>query len=480
MFISILFITYSKKKHDAGEKMLMDLTSPKSSRHTEHSLERMTNPLQMEGYKVAENNATITIASNLSLAVEDVIDGQRSVTRLSLLPPPVNLIPDRMILSMIELLPDEITVIPVWDSNHTLVAGGKEIGKDTCTYPILDKTGGSGRCCLGARSTGGIQVYQGAEEACPQDLPIYFQIQDFAVQELEAYPVSDHTNWTQTKCDVCRIVHIVASMKHKRIAIVGDSVQRQLFNGLECELRRRNFEVSITDHKLWPRPRENEDWKQRGWKYGMRQQFCFNVTTPYTHNHQNHSLSSYVEICQYDHYRPYLDMVQHAAIASQSDIMMIDYGAHYLPGRKKWRNEFKQSIQSLLKVFDNSECLLMYRETAAQHFDSNGGEYEQWMHEDWKNITCRPIRGTIMKWRTKIFESAAGEGGYSIVDSFQPMQAGAQDKKKEVAFLPFFDYSSKMLSLRDGTDCTHFCYTPHLWYPIWRHMRIAIDKLDTA
>jgi len=75
-------------------------------------------------------------------------------------------------------------------------------------------------------------------------------------------------------------------------------------------------------------------------------------------------------------------MVQHAAIANKSDIVMIDYVAHFLPRRKKQRNDFKQSIQSLLKVFDNPECLLMYRETAAKHFDSNGGEFEQWMHDD--------------------------------------------------------------------------------------------------
>jgi len=153
MFISILFITdssSSKKKLDAGKKMLMDLTPVKNLRHTEHFLERMSNPLQMEVYKGAEKSATITIASNLSLAVEDVIDGQRSVTRQSLVPPPVNFIPYRMIPSLIELLPDEISAIPVWDSNHTLVAGGKEIRKDTCTHPILDKKSGSRRCCLGA------------------------------------------------------------------------------------------------------------------------------------------------------------------------------------------------------------------------------------------------------------------------------------------------------------------------------------------
>lgn len=458
IFLPILFSKYVKKQQLQANAGRMDLTS----NHTEHSLESASKSFQTE----QRGNG---------------MKGQ------FLIPP----IPDRMYPTVIELLPDEIMTIPVWDSNHTLVSGGKEIERWTCAYPILDSSSHEtiGRCCLGAKSAGGAQVYKGAEETCPQDLPIYRQIQDYALQELEAYPVQhEHhpRNWTLTKCDVCRMVQIVASMKHKRIAIAGDSVQRQLFHGFECELRRRNFEVSVPVDKSWPRPRENEDWNQSGWKYGMRGQTCFNVTVPqwmnYSQHPQQYSLSPYVEICMYDHYRPYLDMIQHVAIANQSDIMMINYGPHYLPGVKEFTIEFELSIKNLLHIMNSSECHLMYRETAAQHFNSNGGEFEMRMHTG-VNVSCQAIRGPIMKWRKDIFERIAEESGYSIIDVIQPMRANTakrvQDRKKEVAFIPFFDYTSKMLTLHDRVDCTHFCYTPHLWYPIWRHMRIAMDQLDS-
>ena len=104
--------------------------------------------------------------------------------------PLIEPIPDRMYPTVIELLPDKIITIPVWDSNHTLVSGGKEIIDYTCAYPILDSTNkkglSNGCCCLGANSAGGGQIYKGAEETCPQDLPIYRQIQDYTVQCLEA------------------------------------------------------------------------------------------------------------------------------------------------------------------------------------------------------------------------------------------------------------------------------------------------------
>lgn len=458
IFLVILYSQYTKKEQqqqaNAGRT---DLTS----NHTEHSFE----------------------GASKSFQTEQSGNGMKG----PLIPP----IPDRMYPAVIELLPDEIMTIPVWDSNHTLVSGGKEIKKWTCAYPILDSNNPKtiGRCCIGAKSAAGAQMYKGAEATCPQDLPIYRQIQDYAFQELEVYPVQQHEihprNWTLTKCDVCRMVQIVASMKHKRIAIAGDSVQRQLFHGLECELRRRNFEVSVPVDKSWPRPRENEDWDQKGWKYGMTAQTCFNVTVPqwmhYSQHPQHHSLSPHVEICMYDHYRPYLDMIQHVAIANQSDVMMINYGPHYLPGVKEFAIEFELSIKNLLHVMNSSECHLMYRETAAQHFNSNGGEFETRMHSG-VNVSCQAIRGPIMKWRKDIFERSAEENGYSIVNALQPMEANstrAQDRKKEVAFIPLFDYTSKLHTLHDPVDCTHFCYTPHLWYPIWRHMRIAMDQLDS-
>jgi len=54
--------------------------------------------------------------------------------------------------------------------------------------------------------------------------------------------------------------------------------------------------------------------------------------------------------------------------------MMINYGVHFLHGSQELNAEFDQSLESLLKVFDNSDCLLMYRDTGAQHCDCDGGE----------------------------------------------------------------------------------------------------------
>ena len=415
---------------------------------------------------------------------------------------------DKMFPAFLELLPDEIMTVPVWDQKNNLAFGGKPIehgdyvNKGACSYPILDDTRPMGRCCLGARSAGDEQRYGGVSVGCPQNLTVYRQVQQHAKEDLESYPVQfDENNprrnslGSHIRCDICRIVQIVASMKHKRFALVGDSVQSQLFNGLECELRRRNFDVSANPQKLWPEEKDRLPANRVLWKYGVSGEVCLNVTVPewmrgsnsnpQNQNDRRHTEpSSHIEFCLYSHYRPFPDMVQHKKIAESSDVVMINYGVHFLP-LKKEVDEFRQSLESLLKVFNDSESLLMYRETSAQHFDTNGGEWEVNLisAENEGSLKCVSIKETSdrIKWRTKIFKDVvANSTGFSITDSFQSEEEAREgDGHKEVAFLPYFDWTSKLLSLKDGVDCTHFCYTPHLYSSMWRHMRIALDRYDS-
>ena len=409
---------------------------------------------------------------------------------------------DRVFPAFLELFPLEIMTVPVWDQKNNLVSGGKPIMPGACSYPILEDTRPMGRCCLGAISAGGEQKYDGVSVSCPQNLTVYHQVQQLAKEDLELYPVQFDVNnprrnslGSHIRCDICRIVQIVASMKHKRFALVGDSVQHQLFNGLECELRRRYFDVTANPRKLWPEEKDRLPADRILWKYGVQSEVCLNVTVPewmrgsnsnpQNQNDRRHTEpSSHIEFCLYSHYRPFPDMVQHKKIAESNDVVVINYGLHFLPVKEEV-DEFRQSLESLLKAFKDSESLLMYRESSAQHFDTDGGE---WMPnltpatED-GSLKCVPIKETSdqIKWRTKIFKDVvANSNGFSITDSFQSEEeARGGDGHKEVAFLPYFDWTSKLLSLKNGVDCTHFCYTPHIYSSMWRHMRIALDRYDS-
>jgi len=214
------------------------------------------------------------------------------------------------------------------------------------------------------------------------------------------------------------------------------------------------------------------------WKYGVKGQTCFNVTVPswMSDLEPGRTLSPHVEICDFTHYRPYMDMEQHRMIADTSDIMLINYGVHYLANEL---GEFRSTLEALLHTFKNiTDCVLIYRETSAQHFDSVGGEY--------RNILgpkCVPHHGSSKKraGRRNVWLEAAISQNYTVVNSYgkhQHVNLIPRQMKHEITVLPLYNFTAKLFDLHTGgEDCTHFCYTPHLWYPTWRHLRIVMDRL---
>lgn len=216
-----------------------------------------------------------------------------------------------------------------------------------CHSPRVNTNDLSGRCCIGAFSAGAHQSFNGGNASCLQTLSDYNRVREMAMDELSFNPLYGRTHSNSTRhqnetlladgrssmldCDVCRIIQIVSTLKHKRISIAGDSLQRQLFDGMECELFRRGFNMSEWTVERWPE--DPPDQYHTGWKYGVSSKECFNVTLPDWMRSHHHNQSDHVEICSYGHYRPYPGLVQHQKIVNSSDIMLIDYGLHFLVSR---------------------------------------------------------------------------------------------------------------------------------------------------
>lgn len=394
-----------------------------------------------------------------------------------------NDIPEKMRPAALDLTPDEIKI--------TESAPAKRI----CHYPKLHQQQNTrkdttGRCCIGASSGGGHQRLVVDNKTCTQDITAYNRVQVLALHELNSSPIDatiQNVNGSFLECDLCRIVQIVSTLKHRRIAIVGDSVQTQLFTGLECELFRRGFNISDWKIDAWKElpPPPN----RKAWKYGVKDQQCFNVTVPVWMSNFG-SQRPQVEVCNFQHYRPYLNMKQHKQIADTSDIMVIDYGLHFLTDQidSSGANEmveYESSLNALLNMFkDAPDCHLMYRETSAQHFDRDGGDFS--LQDSFKSQTCVPhwVNSSLLEGlpeRRKVLYKAAESQRYSVLDPYgNPMFSSAfQKMDHELTFLPFWNFTAKLSYLHStDLDCAHFCYTPHLWYTTWRHLRNALDRLE--
>ena len=131
--------------------------------------------------------------------------------------------------------------------------------------------------------------------------------------------------------------------------------------------------------------------------------------------------------------------------------------------------------------------LLVHRETSAQHFDADGGEYSLFAaKEKEKQVNeCRPFQqnDTSVGWREKAVQMAANASGHKLImsGSNMPPLDRSQNTLQEVVVLPYFNFTSQHHELhprdKEGSDdCTHYCSSPHVYYPLWRSLRLAMER----
>jgi hypothetical protein len=129
--------------------------------------------------------------------------------------------------------------------------------------------------------------------------------------------------------------------------------------------------------------------------------------------------------------------------------------------------------------------LLVHRETSAQHFDADGGEFSIWYPQrEHRTNVCWPMthNDTSVGWRERAIQRAANESGHSLVmtGSNMPAPLDASPNLTEVVILPYFNFTSLHHGMhpRDGgfQDCTHYCSSPYVYYPLWRSLRFAMER----
>ena len=211
--------------------------------------------------------------------------------------------------------------IPVLNGT-SLLSGGK------CTLPKSNgntKNSGRGRCCIGALRKGGYVDYRGVEY-CPQGIKVYNIVKQLAMDEISAYPIqkkggngiSDFSDY-----DIYKIIYISSKLQHNSISFVDDSLQLQGWQGFECELIRRVFNDVHWYNVEWNVCNKTE------WKYGIKLVNILKITVPdWIANYDNHTANA-VDICHFNHYRPYINMKEHRVDARMSDIMKDDWGLHF-------------------------------------------------------------------------------------------------------------------------------------------------------
>jgi hypothetical protein len=264
------------------------------------------------------------------------------------------------------------------------------------------------------------------------------------------------------QCDLCRIVEII-NQHNLRFAFTGDSMMSQNVDGFLCELSRRGYNVTeVNREAIDPRT-----------MVGLKEIWTYEVSGP--HHWQQPTNVSFVF-----QYRPHMWEMQHIAVSY--DVLVMNFGLHYgyeRDGHGRDKEGYENVMANIFNVTSQGNItLLAHRETSAQHHNYSGGEWPKDGHRT-KCVSHSLNDSHIIGWRERVVQAKAKELGYKVVvaDDRFPL---ANDKpvagQRELVILPFFNLTAK-LHYFHPSECTHYCSSPYLWMPIWRSLRLAMDRL---
>ncbi|CAB9527288.1 expressed unknown protein [Seminavis robusta] len=348
-------------------------------------------------------------------------------------------------------------------------------GGISCNPP----SGVSSSCCVGGFSSGG-------------DMSILYQ-KDCAKSMLQGAAIDDLRKDAQTyynlnpipgdggafECDVCQIVELVRSQDLK-IAFLGDSTQNQVAEGFACELERRGYEVHRASFAV--NQEFDGTWANRRHLSTRTMQ----IRSPLWADGQ------FARIQYHQMYLlPMVEPEHLTSITAQTDILVLGFGLHWwftnsTPNTFRRADAYYSAMLDLFRVvrLQNHVQLVAHRQTSAEHYDSPGGDWFQWYgNRDNLAQSCVPLAAgdDVAGWRERAVSKAAADASYDIVLANSNMPAYPSGTgNSEVVLLPYFDFTAKQYTMHpfrgDSQDCTHYCSSPFLYMPIWRSLRLAMDR----
>jgi len=370
--------------------------------------------------------------------------------------------------------------LPLWEWEKD------SIGLNSTAPRICNPPEGVPRtCCVGALSHGAEPVWQ--EEHCRNTHPE--KTEPWTKEYMKGIPYE-----SGRPCDVCEIAHLLAKLNWT-LALQGDSVTNQVWEGLVCEFARRGFPIKVEGEFIEDTPETNPDWLHR---FTLQENLTVTLSNTTT-----------VTLRYYRAYRSSEFLLKRSL--SENDMVVFDHGLHYPPNLEAL--ELLQDMRALLNFSQNYEesrvKVLAWRETTAQHFSTfPGGYYLRYLTDGFpricgrinENFTVEAYREVLsnissdhlqnigfnedlmqnlanMYPRNKLFEAANTTENFTWVDASDPnfLHTPPSPFGKELVFLPFRDYTKEVTYLHNG-ECTHYCANPFLWQPVWRDIRLALQR----
>jgi hypothetical protein len=228
--------------------------------------------------------------------------------------------------------------------------------KGTCNPPPGVPTS----CCAGTFSTGG-GLTDVMSFRCIPAMEHFPFLRHHALQWFEENDVPS----TQQECDICEIVEI-ARRNSLTISFVGDSMHHQVFDGFTCELYRRGYSVTLQNAEY---PLTHENYFQQA-----HRNKTLTIRSPqWSPDSDQTAIIQYHQMYRLPSLNDNLEK-----IIQEADVLVTSFGLHWM-----YEGQRDDYVVQMADLFRNITAqgrvkLLMHRETSAQHWHADGGEYSLW------------------------------------------------------------------------------------------------------
>ena len=336
-------------------------------------------------------------------------------------------------------------------------------------------------CCARATTKGSGQPVEFSPHLCTTEIERYQNVAAKAIEFLKQHPIPTTTGLTSKRndvatigCDVCRIIQIMQQQNWTTLAMMGDSMTRQTFEGFKCELFRRGYQIDVNLERPFKDPHA------KGFRYGVREKSTLTLTTKKT----SITAAAKLKIIFYIMYQPTVESLQQHILGQQqeggADVLVFDHSLWY----RHWEiDKFVKEMTDLLQGVSSSSRppkMLFWREQSAQHFNTPGGQFSPSSPPTVPNATttCVPIHQYTENYKhVDAMKNVTRNLGIDFVVSTDKRPTTSNDDAtRNLYFIPFRDFSSQFHDIHRKGECTHYCSTPDLWLPISRVLRLHMDN----
>lgn len=211
-------------------------------------------------------------------------------------------------------------------------------------------------------------------------------------------------------------------------------------------------------------------------------------------------------IRHYGMYRPHFgdNSSEIFHVMERSDVLVFDHSLHYTIDQDKiFSSEMTQLLQILYQKKNITSMLasrepavvkrpnvIIWREPVSQHYDTLTGDYATVSRNAPVNCTEHPyLRSNSVHPPDKLslyqvnmmrITQQMGLGTVNAGNMNSSSSIGKGDgmpSGSPLFVLPLTQYTRPIHYLHPGgNDCTHICYTPLLWMPVWRSLRRVVEN----